>query len=431
MFGTMNNNNGILEIGGVSVDKLVAKYKTPLYVYDQQYIEDRLEIFKKYFFNEDISTKVIYASKAFLCKAIVQLMKKNDVWVDAVSGGELYLINESGFDVSHVMYHGNNKTEEEVELGVKLGVGYFVIDGINELKYIDKYSKKYDKKVNALLRLNPGIEAHTHEFIQTASISSKFGIHIDDFDSLDEFVNLYESCENISLLGFHCHIGSQISEETAFSRTLDTMFNFVKKFENRYDIAITKVNLGGGFGVKYTNDSEEIDLKRALSLLSNEAVKKNKELNLNIDEIMVEPGRSIINNSCVTLYTVGGIKNTLGDENYILIDGGMNDNIRPALYNANYHMVIANRLNEPIFDKRSIVGKCCESGDFIGKNIGIQKTIKGDILAVFSTGAYNYSMSLNYNKMTRPAVILVKNGKSNEIIRRQTYSDLLLCDNDL
>ncbi len=424
----IRNNDGMLEIGGCTADSLRKAYGTPLYVYDESLVEEQIEMYKKNFISKHFSTRVIYASKAFLTTYLCNLLNKHNLSADVVSAGELYVYKQANFPMENIFFHGNNKSLDELKMALAYNVGTIIVDNLDELKLLSSLTKNGHHKAKTLLRVNPGIEAHTHEYIQTAVLSSKFGVSIFDNAMLQQIVDIYNENENIQLQGFHCHIGSQIFDENSFVKATSTMLNFIKNFEVEHNFKITKLNIGGGFGVRYTDEDDDLNLEATLKKLVFTAESQIKEHNLSIDELMIEPGRSIVNNAGVTLYTVGGTKNTFGDENYIFIDGGMADNIRPALYQAKYDCVIANKMNAPKSDKRSIMGKCCESGDIIRKNTMIQKAEADDILAVLYTGAYNYSMSNNYNNLLKPAVIFCKNGKSKVVVKRQSFESLISND---
>lgn len=425
----IKNNNGMLDIAGCSVDVLRNKYNTPLYVYDEAYIEEQIKMYKKYFKSSKFDTRIIYASKAFLTTYLTHILNRHKLSADVVSAGELYVYKQARFPMKNIFFHGNNKSFGELKMAIEYNVGTIVVDNISELMLLSSLTKTCNHKVNTLLRVNPGIEAHTHEYIQTAVLSSKFGVSIFDTAMLQQIVDIYNENDNLNLQGFHCHIGSQVFDENSFIKATKTMLGFISTFQNEHNFKITKLNIGGGFGVKYTNEDDDLNLKITLEKLIQTAETEITKLDLSIDELMIEPGRSIVNNAGVTLYTVGCTKNTFGDENYIFIDGGMTDNIRPALYQAKYDCLIANKMDEEKTELRSIMGKCCESGDIIRKNINIQKAMPNDILAVLYTGAYNYSMASNYNNLLKPAVVFCKNGISKLVVKRQTFQSLI--ENDV
>lgn len=429
LFGTMKvRSNKHLEIGGIDVLDLAKQYKTPLCVYDKQHIEDMINLFKSKFQIDGINTEIIYASKAFMSMGICELMQENDVSMDAVSSGELYTAMKSGFNMSNIYFHGNNKTIEEITMALDYKVGHIVVDNLIELLALIDIASKRKQKVNTLFRVNPGIEAHTHEYVQTSKLSSKFGESIFDEDVISRIMKTYITNKYVRLEGFHCHIGSQIFEEVSFLNTVDVMVNFIEKVEKKFNYPITTLNLGGGFGIYYTEGDKPVDLSNLLPniLKRIKSLKRNKDIS--IEKVLIEPGRAIVGNAGTTLYTVGGVKNTYGGKKYIFIDGGMTDNIRPALYGANYSADIATKMGSLKDDICDIAGKCCESGDIIATNKSIQNADVGDIVAVYSTGAYTYSMASNYNKLRRPAVVFVKDGESELIVRRESYEDLIRHD---
>lgn len=426
-FGTMRDNNGVLSIGEVKVTELAKKYGTPLYIMDQELIEENMKKYKNSFKSKNFKTQIVYASKAFLSKAMCQLVEKYDIDIDAVSAGELYTIKASGIDMKKVHMHGNNKSIEELEMCVEYGIGSIIIDNELEIENLSKVCARNNKKMKVMLRINIGIDAHTHEYIKTSKHSSKFGESIFD-KRLVEMVKRIVEDKNMEFLGFHCHIGSQIFDTQAFHEGIKVMVIETKKMEEKLGIKIPEINLGGGFGVYYTAEDVEIDIESFMKSMIEVLEKNLHKYDLDMERVSIEPGRSIVGNAGSTLYTVGGIKQTYGGTKYIFIDGGMTDNIRPALYQAQYEATIANRLNEKDKEIVTVAGKCCESGDLIIKNKELPKGKVGDLLLVTTTGAYGYSMASNYNKLTRPAVVFVKNGKASLVIKRETFEDLIKND---
>ncbi|WP_442945381.1 diaminopimelate decarboxylase [Oceanirhabdus sp. W0125-5] len=421
------NKKGNLEIGGVDSIELVQEYKTPLYVVDEEFVRENCREFKENFILNGIETEVIYASKAFLNMEICRLINEEKLSLDVVSGGELYTAIKSGFPAEKIYMHGNNKTENELKMALETGVGRIIVDNLNELDLLEDLCDRLDKKIDVLLRVNPGIEAHTHEYIQTSKNDSKFGESIFSKD-IYEFVKKFQHSSRVTLKGFHCHIGSQIFEENFFHQGTLVMLDFIKKIKNECNFVTEELNLGGGFGVYYSYEDEPINVESCLKGMLKIISDKINELGLNIPKVMIEPGRAIIANGGITLYEVGGIKNTFGGINYIFVDGGMTDNPRTALYGAKYDAVVANKMNEENKNLYTVAGKCCESGDILVKNIKLPKVERKDILAVMSTGAYNYSMSSNYNRIPRPAVVFVKNREAKLAVKRETYEDILRND---
>ena len=426
-FGTMRDEEGILSIGGVRVTELAQKYGTPLYIMDQELIEENMRKYKENFRSEKFKTQIVYASKAFLAKAMCQLVERYDMDIDAVSAGELYTIKASGLDMKRVHMHGNNKSIEELEMCVEYGIGSIIIDNELEIENLSKVCARNNRKIKAMLRVNIGIDAHTHEYIKTSKHSSKFGESIFD-ERIVEIVEKIIKDENIEFLGFHCHIGSQIFDTKAYHEGIETMIIETKKMEERLGVKIPEINLGGGFGVYYTEGDVEVDIERFMKSMVEHLEKSLEKYELDIERVSIEPGRSIVGNAGSTLYTIGGSKKTYGGIKYMFIDGGMTDNIRPALYQAEYEAVIANRLDEKEKEIVTVAGKCCESGDLIIKNKELPKGERGDLLLVSTTGAYGYSMSSNYNKLQRPAVVFVKGGKSSLAIKRESFEDLIRND---
>lgn len=425
LFGSMTNNDGELEIGGIKATDLAQKYKTPLYVMDESLIRDNINIFKDNFRSDKFDTEVVYASKAFLNVYMAKLIKEMGLSLDVVSAGELFIAKTANFPMERVFFHGNNKSDEELKLAIDNKVGTVILDNISEARRLNDFIKD-DYVQNVQLRLNPGVEAETHEYIKTTKNDSKFGESIYDEKVINEIQEI-SNMKNLCLKGFHYHIGSQIFKGESFVIALDTMIEFIKKIE-KLGINISVLNMGGGFGVYYTKGDHPIDFEKYFKKLINYIETKMESENVRIEKFIIEPGRSIVGNAGTTLYTVGGVKNTYAGRKYILIDGGMTDNIRPALYKAEYEAVIANDMNKEYSGTYTVAGKCCESGDIIIRDKLLQKPNRGDILAVSTTGAYCYMMSSNYNMLLKPAIVFVKDGKDILTNRRQRFEDLILTD---
>lgn len=428
LFGTQKVVENELNIGGVPVSSLVEKHGSPLYVYDVKHMEEMINLFKNNFKSELFNTRIAYASKAFLTKAMVRLVDKHGLSIDLVSGGEMYTALSAGFTMSNSIIHGNNKSVDELEMALRNGAGYIIVDSIYELEVLIELSNELQIPVKTLLRVNPGIEAHTHEYIVTAKLTSKFGESIFDEKRIGEIVSLYKESEYVHLSGFHCHIGSQVFGEEPFVKTVQVMTDFVKDIENNHGVKINALNIGGGFGVYYTEDDEPEALPELLQNIVKEAEKAIKEKELSINELIIEPGRSLVSNAGTTLYKVGYKKETFGGKDYLFVNGGMTDNIRPALYQAKYSADIATNINGVKSGNWTIAGKLCESGDLLIKDIPLQDFKRNDILAIYTTGAYNYSMASNYNRILKPAVVFVENGISTEVVKRETYEDLIRND---
>ncbi len=425
LFGTtIINEKGHLEIGGCCTMELVKKYQTPLYVMDEAHIRNQCRLFKESFISDKVDTEVIYASKAFLNLAMCKLINEEGLSLDVVSGGELYTALKAHFPVERIYFHGNNKTEEELHMAVKHDIGTIVLDNQYEAHLLSEICEKHHKHINVLLRVNPGIEAHTHEYISTTKNDSKFGESIFS-EATFELIKWIDDHEFLNFRGLHSHIGSQIFERESFYRQLGIMMTYIKTVKQNVNVCIDELNLGGGFGIYYVDGDTPFDINIFLKELLEKVENDASGLNIPIPKILIEPGRAIVANSGTTLYKVGSTKKTYGGKHYVFVDGSMADHIRTALYDADYEAVLANRMNDEIEENYTVTGKCCESGDILVKTAKLPKPNPKDILAVFSTGAYHYSMSSNYNLMTRPAVIFVKDGSSRVVVKRETYTDLL------
>lgn len=353
-----------------------------------------------------------------------EIIKEEGLCLDVVSGGELYTAMKASFPMEKIYFHGNNKTTDEIEMGVSLGVGRFVVDNFYEIKRINEIAKNNGIVQKVILRITPGIEAHTHEYIKTGQIDSKFGFTLLE----DEVFRAVEQCiksPNIDLLGIHCHIGSQIFETTPYEDAVDIMFNIIKDIKDKLNYELQELDLGGGFGIYYKEGDTPKSTKEYCDYILNKAVSKAKELNVKFPCLVIEPGRSIIGNAGTTLYSIGAMKEIPEIRKYVSVDGGMTDNIRPALYNAEYDCMVANKVESKDTQCVTISGKCCESGDILIENTNISECESGDVLAVLSTGAYGYSMCSNYNKIPKAAVVLVKDKSSKLICKRESYEDML------
>ncbi|MCL0107809.1 diaminopimelate decarboxylase [Peptococcaceae bacterium] len=427
LYGNMKvNERGNLEISGCDTVELAKEYGTPLYVIDEAYFR---KLCREFYvsFNENCNSEVLYAGKALLTLAICKIVSDEGLSLDVVSGGELYTAMKAGFPMERVYFHGNNKSLEELKMAVENDIGAVIVDNIYELELLNTIADKMQKKVKILLRLTPGIEAHTHEYIKTGQIDSKFGLVIENGQAMDAVLKALDM-KNIDLRGFHCHIGSQIFELAPYEGAAAVMLEFAKGVYEKTGFMAEVINFGGGLGIYYADGDKPPTVKQYADVLIN-AVKKNAaDLVLPVPKIMVEPGRSIAGHSGITLYTVGAVKEIPGVRKYVAVDGGMNDNLRPALYEAKYEACIANKMNEQSSELVSIAGKCCESGDMLIWDILLPKAEPGDILAVFATGAYNYSMSMNYNRLPRPAMVMVKDGDARVIVKRETYDDIIRND---
>ena len=428
LFGTMTTQDNQLTIGGRTARDLIADHGSPLYVYDLALIKHNLRAFKTHFSSKLFDTRIAYASKAFLTKAMVRLLQAEGTSLDLVSAGELHTAIAGGFDLSQALFHGNNKSPEELELCLSHGVGLIMVDNIDELDQLIERAAASGQVVHTLLRVNPGVEAHTHEYVITAKHSSKFGESIYDNERIAAIMNRYRDQSHVVLDGFHCHIGSQIFDITSYLKTIEVMSTFINKITAQFELSISTLNLGGGFGVFYTDGDTPMDIETTGRTLIRALEEKQITNELSIKTLIIEPGRSIVANAGTTLYTVGHTKRTYGGRHYLFVDGGMTDNIRPALYQAEYSADLANRMTERKDTHYTVAGKLCESGDVLIRDIQLPAANPGDILAIYSTGAYTYSMASNYNRLLRPAVVFVEDGKSSVVVRRETYDDLLRND---
>jgi diaminopimelate decarboxylase len=405
--------NGRLEIGGCDTIELAQEFGTPLYVLDEETIRGRcrqyLSSFRKYYPNTD----VIYACKALCTAAVQRIVNAEGLGLDVSSGGELYTALKAGCDVKKIYFHGNNKSKAEIKLALEAGIGRIVVDNLQELDNVEEVAEKIGTRANILFRVNPGIEAHTHEYIKTGTVDSKFGL---PQDRIEEAVRRAGVKKRVNLVGFHAHIGSQIFDIKPFVEEVRLLLDLTLKYKTE------ELNMGGGLGVAYLSSDEPASIdpfaKEIASVLRDKTMAK----------LVLEPGRSIVGNAGITLYAVGGVKDIPGMRKYVFVDGGMADNPRPILYQARYEAKIANRAEEATAEKVTIAGRFCESGDVLIKDINLPKVETGDILAVLATGAYNYSMASNYNRVGRPAMVLVNKGSATLILKRETLDDLISND---
>lgn len=422
---TMKIENNELIIGGVSASALAKKYGTPLYVMDISYIRNVLRAFKSTIEKDYGNGKVAYASKAFSTAAMYKIISQENACIDIVSGGELFTALSAGFDIKNAYFHGNNKLHSELEFAISNEIGTIVVDNYDEIDMVDALANENGIVQNVLIRTNPGVEAHTHTFIQTATVDSKFGFNIGSGDATQAIKKILKK-KNLAFKGIHYHIGSQIFDTNAFRLAINVGTDYIATL-NELGIEVDVLNIGGGFGVHYVEGDPKYSVEEYCNYLKViiEALNQNIETKkIKKPTLVIEPGRSIVAESGITLYTVGTTKEVSGIIKYVYIDGGMGDNIRPALYQAEYEAILANRADEKPTETVSIAGKYCESSDIIIKGIRLSEAKRGDILAVFSTGAYNYSMASNYNRNPIPAVVMVENGKSAYAVKPQTYEDI-------
>lgn len=422
------NQKGNLTIGGVDTVDLAKKYGTPLYVMDEDQIRNDCHVFQKsmetYYDGQGL---VCYASKAFSCKEIYRIMQSENMGIDVVSGGELYTAVQVGFDVSKACFHGNNKTTEELNMALDYHVGRIVVDNCYEMEQLNQLAAEKHVTAPILLRIKPGVDAHTHNFIRTGQIDSKFGFALETGEAYAA-VKQVLSYANLDLRGLHCHIGSQILDTEGFEAAAEVMMTFIEKLKLELDYETQDLNLGGGFGIRYTKDDDPPSYDVYMKAVAKVIHDFCETHHLKRPFILIEPGRSIAAPAGITLYTVGGKKVIPNIRTYVSIDGGMCDNPRYILYQSAYDALVANKAAQPKTETVTIAGKCCESGDLIGENMKIQPCKVGDIIAVCATGAYNYSMASNYNRLQKPAVVFVKEGEDRLAIKRETLDDLLRND---
>ncbi|MFL0504370.1 diaminopimelate decarboxylase [Ureibacillus sp. 179-F W5.1 NHS] len=429
LYGTQQiNENGHLTIGGVDSVELAKKYGTPLFVYDLQLIRERARGFIETFKKLGIKAEVAYASKAFSCIAIYQLAKEENLSLDVVSGGELFTAIQAGFPSKRIHFHGNNKSYSELEFAFDSKIGCIVVDNFYEIELLKEISEERKQKMRILLRVTPGVEAHTHDFITTGQADSKFGFDLNNGQADRAFLEVKDH-EYLELLGLHCHIGSQIFETDGFGLAAEKLMKKQGEWKEQYQFESTVLNLGGGFGIRYTEEDTPLEPHVYVEGMIKTVQEYAAKLKLTMPEIWIEPGRSLVGDAGTSLYTVGSRKNVPNIRDYIAVDGGMSDNIRPALYDAKYEAVVANKANEERLSTYTVAGKLCESGDKLIVDAPLQQVESGDILAVFCTGAYGYSMASNYNRIPRPAVVFVESGQHQLAINRESYENII--QNDL
>jgi len=422
------NERGHLCIAGRDTVELAEKYGTPLMVMDESRIRRNMRIYNnaiKKFFGK--KAYPLFASKSFSCKYIYRIAKQEGMGIDLVSSGELYTALSEGFDVSRAFLHGNNKTDFDINYAIDSGVGYFVVDNLTELDRIDDLAGEKGRIQKVILRLTPGIDPHTHAAIVTGRVDSKFGIAIETGQA-DYAVEYALKKKNVRLCGFHCHIGSQIFDIKPFCDAAEIMIKYISHIKEKFGYGVEVLNLGGGFGVRYIESQPELDYEEFIRLISVYIHNEVKSAGIEMPTVVMEPGRSIVADSTLTLYTVGGTKEIPGFKNYVSVDGGMPDNPRYALYQSDYTVCLASKMNKKADFECTIAGRCCESGDLLQENVLIPKPMCGDILSVLVTGAYNYSMASNYNRIPRPCVVGIADNKDFVVIRRESFEDLIRND---
>ena len=424
LFGSMKVEGNELYVGGVKASALSKEYGTPLYVIDEELVRSNCRRYYNAMKCEERGNRVTYAGKAFINISMCNLVNEENLYLDVVPGGELYTAYKAGFPLERIYFHGNNKSDYEIDLGVRLGIGRFIVDNIHELEVLNSIAQEYGRVQKVYLRITPGVEAHTHEYIKTGQLDSKFGFPVIG-DTVYDAIKRAMELEYIELNGLHCHIGSQIFDLEPFEDTTEIMLNLINDIKETLGYEIKELDLGGGFGIYYTEGDKPKEIEEYCSVIINKADEICRKLNMNVPILSIEPGRSIVGNAGLTLYTVGAIKEIPNIRKYVSVDGGMSDNIRPALYSANYESLIANRVFDNSKEIVTVAGKCCESGDVLLNSIEMPRMETGVILAIMSTGAYGHSMANNYNRIPKAAVVSVSNGISKVMCKRETYEDLL------
>lgn len=416
------NDNYIF--GGIDTVELAKEYNTPLYVVSEEIINEKCKEIRETFLLKYDNVKAAYASKAFLNLAMCKIVEREGLYLDVVSGGELYTAICADFPMEKVYFHGNNKSINELELAISKNVGRIVIDNLYELKLVNDIGRNMKKKPKVLYRVSPGVDSKTHKYVVTGQKDSKFGIPLAE-DKIFEAIKLGMEYENVEVLGFHFHVGSQIFDNDSHVMAVEKIVEVIRIAKDSLGFVTKELNTGGGYGIYYTEGDTPKPLSYFTDSIMETVTKKCSEFDLLVPTIVIEPGRWIIGEAGITLYTIGSIKEIPGIRTYASVDGGLPDNPRPALYGSKYNAIIANKVNEDTTKTATIAGKCCESGDILIWDLKIPEIEPGDILAVLSTGAYNYSMASNYNKLPRPAVVLVNEGHAEVIVQRETYEDLV------
>ena len=419
------NQDNHLELGGCDLVELAEKYGTPLYVYDEVTIRSMCKAYKNAF--KDYSKiHMQFAAKSLMTQAICKIIESEGFGFDLVSGGEIYTAKSAGVNLEKSLFNGNNKSFDELNMAMEYGVGRISVDNFFELSMLNEVAKLHNKKADILLRITPGIECHTHEYIQTGHLDSKFGFDLTQIDSVIELIR--DEYTNLNPKGLHAHIGSQIFETKVYYDEVEIILKEIRRIHDEYGIELSEINLGGGLGVMYTQEDAPPSVDEIAQVIINSVRENAKKYNLELPEIYIEPGRSIIATSGVTLYTLGSSKQVPNGRKYVAADGGMADNPRPITYGAKYSAKLANKAEDENTETVTIAGRFCESGDILIKEINLPKIEEGDILCVFTTGAYGYSMSSNYNRVLKPAMVLVNNSQSDIIVLRESYEHLVSLD---
>lgn len=423
------SDDGTLYFAGFNTIYLAEKYKTPLYLMDEEKIRENCRAYLSAVaeaFGDD--GQVLYASKAASFKRLYEIMREEGMGIDVVSSGEIYTALLASFPMERAYFHSNNKTDEDIEYAIENRVGYFVVDNEEELYAIERIAGDRGIRQKVLLRITPGIDPHTYAAIATGKVDSKFGSAIETGQA-EKITKLALSLENVELSGYHCHVGSQVFDEQVYISTASVMLEFVSHIEKTLGYHADELDIGGGFGVRYIYSQPKLDIRTSIKKVGDFMKKRAKELGISLPKISFEPGRSIVADAGLTLYTVGTVKKIPEYKNYVSVDGGMTDNIRFALYGAPYTVLVANRMNADRDMIASLVGRCCESGDIIQENVAFPSDVKrGDTVACLTTGAYHYSMASNYNRLGKPPVVMLTKGGSYLAVKRQTLSDIAAQD---
>ena len=419
------NEKGHLAIRGLDTAELAAEFGTPLYVLDENVIRSNCRTYVNAMHEcFGPQSAPLYASKALCFKGIYPLVQSEGMCVDVVSPGEIYTALAAGFPAEKMFFHGTNKTDADIEYGVKSGIGYFVVDNLNELEVLNTVASDAGVTQKVLLRLTCGLDPHTLEAINTGKVDSQFGVPIDTGQA-DGFVKAALECSNVEVAGFHSHVGSQIFESDSFNRQVEILIGYAAKVRDEFGYTIKVLNIGGGFGVRYTEKDPVSDIPARIREVADHLNAALEANNFVLDAVLMEPGRSIVADAGVTLYQTGGVKEVKGYRNYVTVDGGMTDNPRYALYKSEYTVLNASRTGEKADYECTIAGRCCESGDRIAENIFMAKPQRGDIIAVLTTGAYNYAMASNYNRVPRPAMVMIADGKARLVVKRESFEDMM------
>lgn len=419
------NNEGRLTIGGCDAVDLAAEFGTPLYIFDEATLRRKCAEFKEEFGRRYPNTVVLYASKAFINRPLVALFKGEGLGLDVVSAGELGIARAAGFPMDRVYFHGNNKSAEELKLALEYGVGRNVVDNFTELEMLGKLAHELGRTVDILLRLTPGIDPHTHKFITTGIIDSKFGFPL---AGIEEAVLQAQSTPQLNLMGLHFHIGSLIFEVEPYRQSIEVALKLTQQLKRKYGFELKELDVGGGFAIRYTVDSPCTPVSAYAEAICTQLTTGCHDLGIPLPRLVIEPGRAVVGQAGVALYTIGVSKKIVGVRQYVSVDGGMGDNIRPALYEARYEALVANKVRAQGIEKVTIAGRFCESGDILIKDIELPPVAAGDLIAIPDCGAYCIPMSSNYNASFKPAIVMVVNGKAQLIRRRETLADLLRCD---